>query len=196
MGDINHYRHFYAPSPAGGILYRYNLNLRHSFRFTGIYTILKGNDSDFEDAFQQWRDHSFRTSIIDLGISTEFNFRDYQTTRLRKDRYSPYVSAGIGFASVFASHIEARSSTLASNARAESAAFITFGGGFKYNISRRVSIGGEWTFRKTLSDLLDGRENIGSEEGVFFHNNDWYSIIGFFLTYKIFNWREDCPAYD
>jgi hypothetical protein len=184
MGDINHSQHFYAPSPAGGIIYRYNLNPRHSFRFSGIYTSLKGSDSDFEDAFQQQRNISFKTSVIDLAISTEFNFMDYQTTKLRKDRYSPYVSAGIGYASVLTSDVDAASATT-----------LTFGGGFKYNLAR-VGVGVEWTFRKTLNDRLDGVENSGAENNVFFHNKDWYSIVGFFITYKIFNWREDCPAYD
>jgi opacity protein-like surface antigen len=115
---------------------------------------------------------------------------DYQPTKLRKNRYSPYVSGGIGYASVLGS------SNTDPNNRAKSATTLIFGGGFKYNIARRWSMGAEWTFRKTLSDLLDGTENIGAEEGVFFHNNDWYSIIGLFVTYKIFNWREDCPAYD
>lgn len=183
MGDINHTRHFYMPSAAGGIIYRYNLNPRNSFRFSGIYTTLAGSDSDFEDAFQQQRNISFKTSIIDLAINTEFNFRDYQPTKLRRDRYSPYVSAGIGYASVLSTTVDAAS-----------AATLNFGGGFKYNLSRRWSMGVEWTFRKTLSDELDGTENIGTEEGVFFHNNDWYSIIGFFITYKIFNWREECKA--
>ena len=185
MGDINPSRHFYAPSPAGGIIFRYNLNPRHSFRFSGIYTSLKGSDSDFEDARQLQRNVDFKTSLIDLAFTTEFNFMDYQPTKLRKDRYSPYVCGGIGYASV-----------LTSDVPAESATFLVFGGGFKYNIARKWSIGAEWTFRKTLNDLLDGTENIGAEEGVFFHNNDWYSIIGLFVTYKIFNWREDCPAYD
>ena len=185
MGDLNHTRHFYSPSPAGGLIYRYNLNPRHSFRFSGIYTSLKGNDSDFKDGFQQQRNSSFKTSIIDLAITTEFNFRDYQPTKLRKDRYSPYVSAGIGYAS-----------NLSSNVAAESAATLIFGGGFKYNLTRRWSMGVEWTFRKTLNDMLDGTENIGAENNVFFHNKDWYSIVGIFITYKVFNWREDCPAYD
>jgi hypothetical protein len=127
----------------------------------------------------------FKTSIIDLSITTEFNFRDYQPTKLRKDRYSPYVAGGLGYASV-----------LSSDARSSSAATISFGGGFKYNLTRRWSAGAELMVKKTLNDLLDGTENIGTEEGVFFHNNDWYSIIGIFITYKIFNWREDCPAYD
>jgi hypothetical protein len=196
MGDINHSRHFYAPSPAGGIIYRYNLNPRHSLRFSGIYTSLKGNDSDFDDAFQQDRLISFKTSIIDLAITTEFNFMDYKPTSLRKDRYSPYVSAGIGYASVIASDVQSMSAALDPNAKAKSSTTIIFGGGFKYNLARRWSMGAEWTFKKTLNDLLDGTENIGTDRGVFFHNNDWYSIVGLFITYKIFNWREDCPAYD
>jgi hypothetical protein len=197
MGDVNHTRHFYAPSLAGGIIYRYNLNPRHSFRFSGIYTTLKGNDNDFEDAFQQNRLISFKTSVIDLTITTEFNFKDYRPTKLRKDRYSPYVSAGIGYASAITSDVQSMSAALDPNTKAKSATTIIFGGGFKYNLARKWSMGAEWTFRKTLSDMLDGTENIGAEaHGVFFHNNDWYSIIGLFITYKIFNWREDCPAYD
>ena len=189
MGDINHSQHFYSPSPAGGIIYRYNLNPRHSLRFSGAYTSLKGNDYDFEDAFQQWRGHSFKTSIIDLAITTEFNFMDYKTTSLRKNRYSPYVSAGLGYASVLSSSIES-----SRDSRAKSSTTIILGVGFKYNLARRWGIGAEWTFRKTLNDLLDAEENIGTDNGVFFHNNDWYSIVGLFITYKIYNWREDCPA--
>ena len=150
-----------------------------------IYTSLQGSDSDFEDEYQLQRNRSFKTSIIDLAVTTEFNFRDYTPTKLRKDRYSPYVSAGIGYASLMASDVNASSS-----------ATIQFGAGFKYNLTRRWSLGAEWTFRKSLNDLLDGTENKGAEQGVFFHNNDWYSIIGIFVTYKIFNWREDCPAYE
>jgi hypothetical protein len=155
-----------------------------------MYTSLKGNDSDFEDAYQLQRNWSFKTGIIDMSITTEFNFMDYEPTKLRKNRYSPYVSGGIGYATVISSE------TVDPNIKANSATNIIFGGGFKYNLARRWSMGVEWTFRKNLNDLLDGVENIGADQGVFFHNNDWYSIIGIFVTYKIFNWREDCPAYE
>jgi hypothetical protein len=193
LGDINHGQHFYSPSPAGGIIYRYNLNPRHSFRFSGIYTSLKGSDSDFKDEYQLWENRSFKTNVIDLAITTEFNFKDYEPTKLRKNRHSPYVTAGIGYASVMGSVVEAPRDP---DAMAKSSTTIIFGGGFKYNLARRWSMGAEWTFRKNLNDLIDGVENIGADEGVFFHNNDWYSIVGIFVTYKIFNWREDCPAYD
>ena len=152
LGDINHSinhgQHFYSPSPAGGIIFRYNLNPRHSFRFSGIYTTLKGSDSDFEDPFQLQRNWSFKTGIIDMAITTEFNFMDYEPTKLRKNRYSPYVSGGIGYASVISSN------NADPNIRAVSTTTIIFGGGFKYNLARRWSMGAEWTFKKTLSMAL------------------------------------------
>ena len=27
------------------------------------------------------------------------------------------------------------------------------------------------------------------------HNNDWYSFLGVFITYKFFNFAAECPAY-
>jgi hypothetical protein len=38
--------------------------------------------------------------------------------------------------------------------------------------------------------------NTGYENNLFFHNKDWYSIVGVFITYKIFDWGLDCPAYE
>jgi hypothetical protein len=28
------------------------------------------------------------------------------------------------------------------------------------------------------------------------NNNDWYSFIGVFITYKFFKFAADCPAYN
>jgi len=51
--------------------------------------------------------------------------------------------------------------------------------------------------RKTFTDLIDGVANIGGEEvQTAFGNNDWYMFTGVFLTYKIFNYREECPTYE
>jgi len=118
---------------------------------------------------------------MDLGLTTEFNFMPYQTTKLRKERYTPYVSGGIGYAIILGG-----SYTPA----------LLFSGGFKYNFTMRMSGGFEWSFRKTFSDELDNVRNTGYENNVFFHNKDWYSLVGVFITYKIFDWGLDCPAYE
>lgn len=181
MGDINHTRHFYSLSPAGGIILRYNFNPRNSIRFNGVYARLKGDPDDTGDPQPDSDASAFSTRLLDLVVATEFNFMEYEATKIRRDRYTPYVSGGLGYSIVLGG---------------ESTALLSFGGGFKYNVTRRLSAGAEWTFRKTFSDMLDGLPNVGEENNVFFHNKDWYSIVGVFVTYKIFDWGLDCPAYE
>jgi hypothetical protein len=184
MGDINMVRHFYKPSPAIGGMYRYNFNPRNSLRFHAIYSDIRGNDLDFKNDFQQDRGLSFSTSFMDLALNTEFNFLPYRPTK-RKDNYSPYVTGGIGYNLVFSP-----------DARGSTAVVLTYGAGFKLNVSRRVSTGIEWTFRKTFNDNLDGIVNHGQAYATFYHNNDWYSIVGIFVTYKFTGYLTECPAYE
>jgi hypothetical protein len=171
------------PSPAGGVLIRYNLNPRNSFRFSGTYSLLRGSDGVPADDFHSVS--GFSTSLVDLALTTEFNFRPYKTTRIRKERYTPYVSGGLSYAII-----------LKGDVPAEHTPGLAFGAGFKYNLTVRLGAGFEWSFRKTFNDMLDGVSNPGFENNMFFHNKDWYSLVQIFITYKIFDWREDCPAYD
>ena len=185
LGDLNPTRHFYAPSFAGGVIARYNLNPRNSFRFSGIYGSVRVGDLGPDVANGLQDPSSFNSRILDLAFTTEFNFMPYATTKIRKERYTPYVTGGVGYMVRLSSEVET-----------EPTITLAFGGGFKYNLSVRFGVGLEWTFRKAFSDLVDVQENPGQTNNVFFHNKDWYSIVGVFVTYKIFDWREDCPAYD
>jgi opacity protein-like surface antigen len=188
MGDLNPYRHMYKPLPAAGGIYRYNFNPRNSLRFHAVYGELRGGDSlDFTNNFQQnHAAENFRTPYLDLAINTEFNFFPYQYG-LRKDRFTPYVTAGLGYNFVFSS--EKRGTT---------GLIFTYGAGFKGNVSKRISAGFEWSFRKTFNDRLDGVENPHSPEGnaLSYHNSDWYSIVGIFVTYKFLSYLYECPAYE
>jgi hypothetical protein len=181
MGDVNHSRHFYSPSVAGGLIWRYNFNQRNSIRFSGIYVGLKGDPADFQEPYPNSGHLPFNTSLVDLGMSTEFNFMTYRATKIRRYRYTPYVGGGLGYSIVFGG---------------TSALNLSFAGGFKYNLTTRMSGGIEWSFRKSFTDEIDHVKNIGFENNVFFHNKDWYSIVGVFITYKIFDWGLDCAAYE
>lgn len=139
---------------------------------------------DFKNDFQQDRGLSFTTSFMDLALNAEFNFFQYRPTK-RKDNYSPYVTGGIGYNLVFSPDV-----------RGSTAVVLAYGAGFKFNVSKRVSSGIEWTFRKTFNDRLDGIENPGADYATFNHNNDWYSIVGIFVTYKFLKYLTECPAYD
>lgn len=183
MGDINPNKHFYSPSIAIGPIYRYNFHLRNSIRVSGIYHKLSANDSDFDDPFQQLRNKSFSGSFVDMATVYEFNFAPYKTSD-QKENQSLYTSVGLGYHLAFGG---------------ENHITIPFSIGYKFNVRKKLSAGIELSSRKTFTDLkIDGISNPGISNGDFHlvGNNDWYTFAGIFITYKIFNFREDCPTYD
>jgi hypothetical protein len=187
MGDINPSRHFYNPSYALGAIYRININPRYAIRGNAYYTTLSGNDLDFYPEIlhpdRPYQPASFSTSLLDLNLQGEFNFLPF-TPNIGSFNYTPYVSAGLGFTMVISSDEEA----------AHHLTF-PFGIGAKLNISKKISTGIEWSFRKAFSDLIDGQENPTGVQSTI-HNNDWYSYLGVFITYKFFKYSVDCPAYE
>jgi opacity protein-like surface antigen len=188
LGDINPGKHFYSPSFTIGGIYRYNFNKRYALRINGLYSRLVGNDDDFPDRNIPLRPRvSFNTNIIDAVAQIEFNFLPY-ITGSEKGAFSPYVSAGFGGTLVLGSSVS-NSAVVPSNTLN-----FPFSAGIKYNVDNSLSIGAEWSFRKTFSDRLDGVE--GLIENGLVHNNDWYSFVGVFITYKFFKFADDCPAYN
>jgi hypothetical protein len=182
MGDINPNRHFYRSSLSLGGLYRYNLNTRIALRFNAYYARLSGSDLDFPKILhpdRPFRPAMFNTSLLDAALQIEFNFLPF-TPNLGNWAYTPYISAGIAGALITSSR---------------NFASIPFGIGAKVNLTSRISAGAEWSFRKTFTDRIDGIRN-PSETGSLLHNNDWYSFLGVFITFKFFNFAADCPAYN
>jgi hypothetical protein len=182
MGDINPNRHFYRSSLSLGGLYRYNLNTRIALRFNAYYARLSGNDLDFPKILhpdRPFRPAMFNTSLLDAALQIEFNFLPF-TPNVGNWAYTPYISAGIAGALITSSR---------------NFASIPFGIGAKVNLTSRISAGAEWSFRKTFTDRIDGIRN-PSETGSLLHNNDWYSFLGVFITFKFFNFAADCPAYN
>jgi hypothetical protein len=185
MGDINPNRHFYRASPAFGAIYRYNLNSRYAIRGNAYFAYLSGNDMDFPEILHPDRPvspASFYTSLIDVAVQVEYNFLPF-TPNLGRWSYTPYLTTGLAGALI-----------LDSDVNVSNFASFPFGAGLKVNFSSRVSAGAEWSFRKTFSDHLDGLTNPSGITSVL-HNNDWYSFLGVFITFKIFNFAVKCPAY-
>lgn len=185
MGDINTTRYFYSPGIVIGPIYRYNFEPRNSIRLHVFYYTLHADDRDFSDPMNMLRNASFEGNYIDAAALYEFNFLPYKTTH-RKYNRTFYLSGGIGYSFVISSDVP-------------SVNYITVpvGLGYKLNLTKKLAAGAELTLRKTFTDLIDGVENIYIEgDKHLFGNNDWYTFAGIFITYKIFNYREDCPAYD
>lgn len=183
MGDINPSRPFYAPLPAAGIIYRYNLHPRQSIRGSLIYGGIRGNDLDFNNDYQQLRGESFTGSVFEWAAQFEFNFLPY-TTGGRWGDFTPYFAAGAGIAFV-------NSTTLTY------VPVIPFSAGIKVNIYKNMGLEFEYGFRKTFYDNFDGLiDNIDPDHRTWTHNNDWYMFSGVTFTWKMFNNFTSCPAYD
>ncbi len=182
LGDINPERLLYAPSPAGGIFYRYNFHPRQAIRADILYGGVKANDLDFKNSFQQARQKFFSGSVTEFALQYEFNFFPYSTSG-KLWNFSPYFAAGIGGAYV---------NTVAS----KFIPVIPFSIGFKVNIHKNVGLEAEYGFRKTFYDNFDGlKDFIAPSDYSWTHNNDWYTFTGLAITWKFFSKLAGCPAY-
>ncbi len=187
MGDLNPVKYFYLPRYAVGSFYRYNFEPRNSIRLSGIYHKLSGNSSNYGDPYVKSLNASFDATFIDVSANYEFNFIPYKTAN-RKMNHSLYLTAGLGYNFVVTSNVP----------DAKSHFLLPFGIGYKINTSKKMSAGVELTVRKAFTDSgIDGVTNIASETNKsLFGNKDWYTFAGIFISYKIFNYRDDCPAYE
>jgi hypothetical protein len=182
LGDINPSRQFYSAAPSFGGLMKYNFNDRYALRLSGLYGGLSADDLDFENGFQQQRAEFFNTNFFEVDLHLEFNFMPFFPVDNKKV-FSPYVFSGIGYSFMLA---------LGNNQ-----VVLPMGVGVKYSFRRRLTFNLEWGFRKTFADNLDGVSNLGSEDfASAFHNNDWYSVAGIGISFRLFDSSGNCPVYD
>jgi len=179
LGDIS----YSAPQavfvpPAVGPIFRYNFNMRNSLRAHAVFYDLAGSGEIFGGTAAE-----FQSSFVDLGLDFEFNWWPYKTAH-QKSKYSPYVTAGLGY-------------SIDLFGEGKSHVFLPFGLGMKADLAKRLSGGIEVSMRKTFTDMIDGVVNPGGEAvQTPVGNNDWYMFTGIFLTFKIFNYLNECPTYN
>jgi hypothetical protein len=183
MGDINPGRLLYAPSPAGGLFYRYNFHPRQALRGSLLIGGIRGDDLDFSNAFQQNRGASFSGSLTEFAVQYEFNFLPYSTMG-KLYNFSPYFA--IGAAGV-----------LVNSAGSSIVPAIPLSVGFKINIHKNIGLEAEYGFRKTFYDNFDGlKDLVAPSDYAWAHNNDWYTFTGLAVTWKIYNKLAGCPAFN
>ncbi len=186
-GEINPDKILFMPSPVIGLFYRHNFNNRWALRIEGNYTTLRGSDSKYNNAYQQWRNYNFTTRLGDLGAGMEFNFLKYNKHKYSEFYFSPYVFLGTMILVIPDPKYPFEFSFPAAV-------------GFKYALTKKTTIAIEWSYRWTYSDRLDG-----IKEDNFYHkpyrmqysynpDNDWYSFIGVSISYELFKNTQECPA--
>jgi len=155
--------------PAVGILYRKNMNHHWAHRFGLNYGTAFGDDAISDDGFQNRRNLSFRSRIIDLHYYIEFNFFPYQIAN-PESRFTPFLFVGLnGF--YFNPQAEFNGDwydlqPLGTEGQGTSAYpnrspykrlqfSIPFGGGIKFKLSSRFGMTLEAGPRRTYTDYLD-----------------------------------------
>jgi hypothetical protein len=174
LGEANNSNLFKHPSVTGGGIFRYNHNSRWAFKANLNYANIKGNSKDLETVYPDQGEYSVSASLIDLGMTAEFNFLNFGRGPMYK-KYkpiSPYMVAGVGF-------------VFAINKGHNQASFtVPIGIGVKYKYKDRLNAGFEFTMRKEFSDRIDGYSDLFGIKHSFAKNTDWYSFAMFTVTYE------------
>jgi hypothetical protein len=184
LGDLNPDMPFHNPRPAIGLLHIYNLNKRFALRSQLAYASL--NSSAKANIGP-----GFSSQLLDASSRFEINFRPFKLVD-RKRPVTTYINGGLGACFI-----------LGMSNGSPVQLTLPFGVGVKAGINRRTCVGIEFSGRKSFTDYIDNIENsiytdrntTGRNPNHFFINNDWYTVAGLFLTYKLFDNPGDCPVY-
>lgn len=231
-GDLNPSPTFSLIQPAGGVIVRYNLTTRWVWKNTLLFGKLKGDDTKGENLWG--RSLQFQSNLTEISSQIEFNFLNYFTGS-RRENFSPYLFAGLSLfmfnpkAPFEDNWIELQPlKTEGQDTKAfpdrkpysKISMSIPFGLGIKYGIGKKLCIGLEAGYRKTLTDYIDDvsttyylegdqidptlpeeilsdplrNHSSGMQRGNS-RNKDWYAYGGIFITYK-FNLYKTPPCND
>lgn len=177
--------------PTLGAFYRKNLNKRYALRGGINYAKLAATDKVRSTDLSKYRQLSFSSDLWEAYGVLEFNFIPYKINSRATSKFSPFVF--IGLAAFWVSP-EARGRDLNIREGGMVLLSIPFGTGIKFNFSENLGLGIEWGMRKTFSDMIDGLPE-KYDDGYQLsnsQNNDWYSIIGITLNYKILTHKDRC----
>ena len=125
----------------------------------------------------------------------EFNFIPYQINNYATSSFTPYVFIGVAVFMVNPK-IESTASATFESQGIVIAPSMPFGLGIKFNLINNLGVAIEWGMRKTITDQIDGLSETYIEGYQLSNtqNNDWYSIIGISLNYKILTKSDHCPG--
>jgi hypothetical protein len=226
LGELNPAVHFRKSKPAYGVLARVNINSRWSLKASVLRGKVAGDDLKID--YNTVTGLNFESPVTDVAFVGEFNFFDYFTGS-KRDRFTPYIFGGVGMSwfnptsggvKLHDAGTEGQNVGFDGREPYKLYAFtIPFGIGFKYSLSSRFSLSGEWGMRRTVTDYIDDISTtyylVGSQINP---NNtdevlsdptlskepymergdpatkDWYNFTGITLTYKfrLFGGR-GCP---
>lgn len=164
FGDLNPHFGFKSPGLAGGLIGRINFNPRVSIKGGLNYFRLSADDADSDFPWQQARNLSFKSGVLDGTVQLEFNFLEY----IHGDPnayYTPYIFGGMSMY-----HFNPKAvlngetvalQPLGTEGQARNSEYtrtqlaFAYGGGFKFDLNASWSVNVELSARLLFTDYLD-----------------------------------------
>jgi OmpA-OmpF porin, OOP family len=170
-----------------GGFFRYHIHPKIGVKFNVYSGTLSGNDAN--NSKLKSRGFEFKTNFTELSINFEwspFPRKKYDAGgEFMSARFVPYVSAGVG--TTLLNKITGADNNIADGkvvipeeGTPASLICVPVGGGFKFFISDRLTVGIEGGYRTVFSDYLDGISKNANPT-----RNDWYIVGGVTVSYLI-----------
>lgn len=168
IGDLNPMKHFKNTHLAGGLLYRFNIHSRLTFRANFNYGFVEGSDADAKRDLIRNRNLSFETELYELGSGIEFSYFPFQ---IGHDRYrgTAYLLAELALFHMNPTTdyngekvelqplgTEGQGTSVSNRSNySRTQLSVPLGIGFRLSLGERASIGGEYGIRFLFTDYLD-----------------------------------------
>ena len=94
-GDLNSNYGFQGVHASGGLFYKYNFSRYIALKMAGNYAHVGYKDKYSTNYFQQQRNLDFQNNIYEATVGAEFSFFQYKLQDF-EHRFTPYVTIGIG----------------------------------------------------------------------------------------------------
>lgn len=174
FGDLNTNYDLSMPGLAGGIIARYNFNDRLCFKMSANYGKVMADDANSSNPFEQARNLSFESILIDGTAQLEFNFLPY-THGSKDEFFTPYVFAGFNVfhfnpkASYQGEMVELRPLGTEGQFKGEEyysvSGGLAYGLGIKLDLSYELSLNFELSARSLFTDYLDDVSTVYPDKG-------------------------------
>jgi len=181
IGDVGPEYYINPNNFMGGLIYKWNMNPRISFRGTFTYAQISSDDMDATNRARYIRGIGFNNSIKELAVGIEFSYFDYSLDDY-KNTYTPYLLLEIAAFNYNVATSENASGQYEYSSKTSFA--IPFGVGYKTKLFGDFAMALELRARYTFEDDIDYNNNeINSLTFGNPNSNDWYILSGISLVY-------------
>ena len=173
FGDLNTNFRLSDPGGAFAVAARFNFNERVCLRFSANYGRVSASDADSDNLFEQARNLSFQSDLLEGNAQLEFNFLPYFHGSA-DEFFTPYLLAGLStvyynpMTEYEGNLIELRSLGTEGQFKGEeyrlTSLALNYGIGFKFDLGYYWSMNVELSGRRMATDYLDDVSSVYADK--------------------------------